>query len=281
MKTKHRTHQELIEYLDNPECKEHESIEKHLAECDECTYNLGLNDALMIGIKKVGERSRKLVEDGFSAHLKDEEIRRFINNEAYNGNERKEPFLHLSGCDSCLKDTIAVENVLYKIKNGELIDRINTVYEFIKNFPARVVSINKEAVDLIREAARQGIALFGIAPQFSFAFKSTKDSDVSSGKDYRKMGVKDFKIEVIQPNTNKSIPKVIICVLTKENFKQARITICTEVEQAEVVALENGRAIINKENVKADEIRYIKAEKFRRYSQQRPHRVKANKNDLK
>jgi hypothetical protein len=69
----------------------------------------------------------------------------------------------------------------------------------------------------------------------------------------------DFTVEIIQ--TTDKHPSVIIGVLARDDTKKVKVTTCTEEEKTETVMLVNKRAIINKENLKAESIRYIKVEK--------------------
>ena len=261
MKTEHRTIEEFLVYLENPiGVKEDETIEDHLAECDKCVSDLSFLDSLKTGLEKFGQDSSELVETGVSTHLTNEEIPGYIN-EACNEDEKRRIVSHLAGCSSCLDDVFAVKKLTTQLEHeSSLTNKSYLLSKFILNRPTRISSVEKEGKDLIREAARLGIALFDIGRSYSFSFEGAQTSQTGLGEEYRKMEVDDFTIEIVQPAGKES--NVIIGVLAKNDLANAKITICAEEERSEIVSLENRRAVIKKENMHAESIRYIKIEKM-------------------
>lgn len=260
MKTEHRTIEELLVYLEKPVgVKKDEAIEDHLAECDKCVSDLSFLDSLRSGLEKFGRNSSELVESGISTHLTNEDIPGYING-AYNEAEERRIVSHLAGCSSCLDDVFAVKKLTAQLEcEPSLTSRSYLISKFILNRPARMGSVEKEGKDLIREAARLGIALFDIGRSLSFSFEGAKTSQAEPVEEYRKMEVDDFTIEIVQPAGKES--NVIIGVLARNDLTNAKITICAEEERSEIVSLKNRRAVINKENLQAEAIRYIKIEK--------------------
>ena len=260
MKTEHRTIEELLVYLENPiGSKEDEAVEEHLAECDKCISALSFLDALRAGLKEFGQDSRELVETGKSIHLTNEEIPNYIN-EACNEEEKRRIISHLAGCSSCLDDVFAVKKLTTQLEcESSLTEKSYLIFRFIIGRPTRMGSVEKDGKDLIREAARLGIALFDIGRSLSFSFEGARASKTDPGEEYRKMETDDFTLEIVQPAQKES--NVIIGVLAKDDLKNAKVTICVEEEESEIVSLENRRAIINKKDMQAEAIRYIKIEK--------------------
>ncbi|ODS34081.1 MAG: hypothetical protein SCARUB_00754 [Candidatus Scalindua rubra] len=261
MKTEHRTIEELLVYLENPiGSKEDETIEEHLAECDKCVSDLSFLDTLRIGLEQFGQNSRELVETGESAHLTNEEIPKYIK-EACNENEKRRIVSHLAGCSSCLDDVFTVKKLTTQLeREPALTKKSYLLSRFIISRPARMASVEKEGKDLIREAARHGIALFDIGRSLSFSFQGAETSEEKTGEDYRKMETDDFTIEIVQPACK--VSNVIIGVLARGDLKNAKVTICAEEEKSEIVSLDNRRAIINKDNMQAEAIRYIRVDKM-------------------
>jgi hypothetical protein len=247
-------------YLESPlGCDEDVPIEEHLAECEKCVSDLGFFDSLRIGLREFGEHSRELVETGESAHLTNEEIPEYVN-EACNEDEKRRIVSHLAGCSSCLDDLFAVKSLLNQMEREPALTRKSLLLlKFTISHPTRIASLEKVAKELIGEAAGRGIALFEIGKSYGFSFQGAEGSGTKTGEDYRKIEMDDFTVEIIQ--TADKVPSVIIGVLARGDTKNARVTICAEEEKTEVVSLDNKRAIINKPNVKAESIRYIKVEK--------------------
>ena len=73
------------------------------------------------------------------------------------------------------------------------------------------------------------------------------------------METDDFIIEIIQPAGKEA--NVVIGILAKGDLENAKVTICTEKEESGIVSLVNRRAIINKKDIEAEAIKYIKIEK--------------------
>jgi len=259
MKTEHRTIEELLVYLENPiGSKGDETIEDHLAECDKCVSDLSFLGTLRIGLKKLGQNSRDLIEKGVSVHLTNKEISGYIK-ETCNEDEKRRTVLHLAGCSNCMDDVFAVRKLTAQLElEPALIKKSYLLSRFIISRPDRIASVENEGRRLIQEAAGRGIALFEAERSFGFAFEGVEVSEERTGEDYRKMEIDDYTIEIVQPSAKE--PNVIIGIHAMKDVKQARITICAEEEKSEVVTLENRRAIINKENIHAEAIRYIKIE---------------------
>jgi len=252
--------EQIMTYLENPlGCDEDARIEEHLAECDKCVSNLGFFDSLMIGLKKFGEHSRELVEAGESIHLSNEEIAKYIN-DLRNDDERRIIVSHLAGCSSCLDDVFAIKSLTNQIaRESALTKKSLLLLKFAINRPTRISSVEKEAKALIDEAARSGIALFEIGRSYGFSFHGANDTRTKAGEDYRKIEMDDFTVEIIQ--TTDKHPCVIIGILARNDIRNVKVTTCAEEEKTETVTLVNKRAIINRENLKAESIRYIKVEK--------------------
>ncbi len=254
------SHEKIMTYLENPlGCDEDVLIEKHLAECDKCVSDLGFFDSLRIGLKKIGEHSRELVEAGESIHLSNEEISKYINDSCNDG-ERRTIVSHLAGCSCCLDDVFTIKNLQSQIeRESSLTKKSFLLLKFTINHPTRISTVEKEAKTLIDEAARSGIALFEIGRSYGFSFHGANNTRTKAGEDYRKIEMDDFTVEIIQ--TTDKHPSVLIGVLARDDVKKVKITTCAEEEKIETVTLVNKRAIINKENLKAESIRYIKVEK--------------------
>jgi hypothetical protein len=252
--------EQIMTYLKNPlGCDEDARIEKHLSECDKCVSDLGFFDSLRIGLKKFGEHSRELVETGESIHLSNEETSKYIN-DSCNDDERRVIVSHLAGCSGCLNDVFTIKNLQSQIeRESSLTKKSFLLLKFTMSHPTRISSVEKEAKTLINEAARSGIALFEIGRSYGFSFHGANDTRTKAGEDYRKIEMDDFTVEIIQ--TTDKHPSVIIGVLARDDTKKVKVTTCTEEEKTETVMLVNKRAIINKENLKAESIRYIKVEK--------------------
>ena len=261
MSAQHKTLEELTVYLESSVgSKEEELIEEHLAECDECISSLDFLNSLKRGLKEFRLHSQTFVKKGLSLHLTNDEIRRYIN-DACNEDEKRRICPHLAGCDKCFHEVIAIEKVLEQLEFEEKItNEISVFSKFIISYPTRVSALEKEGKEIIREAVRNCIAPFLIGRAFSYSFKGSETLDEGVGKEYRKMETDDFTIEIVQPAGKES--KVIIGVLAKSDLKNAKVTICAEEEKSEIVLLENRRAVINKENLQAETIRYIKIEKI-------------------
>ncbi|MCP4265627.1 MAG: hypothetical protein GY777_08645 [Candidatus Brocadiaceae bacterium] len=254
------SHEKIMTYLENPlGCDGDSQIEEHLAECDKCVSDLGFFDSLRIGLKKFEEHSRELVEAGESIHLSNEEISKYINDSCNDG-ERSVTVSHLAGCSSCLDDVFIIKNLQSQIgRESSLTKKSLLLLKFTINHPARISTVEKEAKTLIDEAARSGIALFEIGGSYGFSFHGANDTRTKAGKDYRKIEMDDFTVEIIQ--TTDKHPSVLIGVLARDDIKKVKVTTCAEEEKIETVTLVNKRAIINKENLRAESIRYIKVEK--------------------
>ncbi len=261
MKTEHRTIEELLEYLENPIGSEKdETIEEHLAECDKCVSDLSFLDTLGVGLKDFGQNSRKLVESGISTHLTNEEVPGYIK-DMCNEDERRRIVTHLAGCEKCSYDVMSVENVLTQLKSEMALgEKIKTLSRFAIKHPVRTASLKKEGHELIRDAVKNCMVPFSLGRAFSFSFKGADISSEGVGEEYRKMDTEDFTIEIVQPAGKKT--NVVIGILAKDDLKDAKVTICTEEEESEIVSLENRRAIINKRDTQAESIRYIKIEKI-------------------
>jgi len=261
MKTEHKTIEELLVYLENPiGVEEDETIEDHLAECDKCVSDLSFLDSLRAGMKNFSRDSGESVKTGLSVHLANREISGYIN-DACNDEEKKRIISHLAGCSSCLDDVFAVKRLITQLEHEvSLAEKSCLVSRFIMGHPTRMGSIEKEGKDLIREAARAGIALFDIGRSLSFSFEGAQDSKTDQGEEYRKMETEDFTIEIVRPAGKES--NVTIGVLAKDDLASAKITICAEEERSEIISLENRRAVINKKDIQAEAIRYIKIEKM-------------------
>lgn len=260
MKTEHKTIEELLLYLENPiGVEDDETIENHLAECDECVSDLSFLDSLRAGLQSYSRYSGELVKAGVSAHLTNREIPGYIN-DACNDDEKGRIVSHLAGCSSCLEDVFTVKSLITQLeRESSLIEKSYLISKFIIGHPTRMGSVEKEGKSLVREAARVGIAMFDIGRSLSFSFESAEASKTDHGEEYRKMETADFTIEIVQPAGKES--NVTIGVLAKGNLANAKITICAEEERTEIVSLENRRAIINKKDIQAEAIRYIKIEK--------------------
>ena len=260
MKTEHKTIEELLVYLENPiGVKEDETIEDHLAECDECVSDLSFLDSLRAGLENFGRDSGEAVQSGVSAHLTNREIPGFIN-DACNDDEKGRIVSHLAGCSSCLDDVFAIKKLTTQLEcESSLTEKSCLISRFIIGRPTRMGSVEKNGKDLVREAARVGIALFDIGRSLSFSFEGAQASKTDPSEEYRKMETDDFTIEIVQPAGKES--NVTIGVLAKDDLASAKITICAEEERSEVISLENRRAIINKKDIQAEAIRYIKIEK--------------------
>ncbi len=254
------SHKQIMTYLENPlGCDDDARIEEHLAECDKCVSDLGFFDSLRIGLRNFGDHSREFVETGESKHLSNEEIQKYIS-AAYNDDEKRRIVSHLAGCSDCLNDLFAVKNLLNQIaRESTLTKKSLFLLTFTINHPTRIPSVEKEAKALIYEAGRSGIALFEIGRSYGFSFCGASNTRTKSGEDYRKIEMDDFTVEIIQ--TTDKYPSVIIGVLARDDIKNVKVTVCTEEEKTETVKLVNKRAIINKENLKSESIRYIKVEK--------------------
>ena len=260
MKTEHRTIEELLVYLENPiGAKEDETIEEHLAECDKCISDLSFLDALRAGLKEFGQNSRNLVESGISTHLTNEEIPEYIKN-VCNEDDKRKIVTHLAGCEKCSYDVMSVENILEQLKSEmTLEEKIITLSRFAIKHPVRTTSLKKEGNELIREAVKSCMAPFSLGRAFSYSFRGVDVSDEGVGEEYRKMEADDFTVEIIQPAGKEA--NVVIGILAKGDLENVKVIICTENEESEIVSLENRRAIINKKDIKAEAIRYIKIEK--------------------
>ncbi len=260
MKTKHRTIEELLVYLDTPiGVKEDETIEDHLAECNECISDLSFLDSLRAGLENFGQESSELVKSSASTHLTNEDIPGYVN-EACNEIEKRRIVSHLAGCSNCLDDVFSVMKLTTQLeRESSLTNKSYLISKFILSRPTRMTSIEKESKDLFRQAAQLGIALFDIGKSFSFSFEGAQTTQKGPGEEYRKMVVDDFTIEIVQSNSK--VPNITIGVLAKDDLANAKITICAEEERSELVPLENRRAIINKKNMQVEAIRYIKIEK--------------------
>ena len=260
MKTEHRTIEELLVYLENPiGSKEDGTVEEHLAECDKCISDLSFLDALRAGLKGFGQDSRRLVESGISAHLTNEEIPGYIKN-VCNEDEKIKIVTHLAGCDKCSYDVMSIENILEQLKSEMTLgQKIISLSQFAIKYPVRTTSLKKEGNELIREAVKKCMAPFSLGRAFSYSFRGADVSGEGVSEEYRKMETDDFTIEIVQPSGKEA--NVVIGVLAKDDLKNAKVTICTEEEESEVVSLENRRAIINKKDIQAETIRYIKIEK--------------------
>ncbi len=260
MKTEHRTIEELLVYLENPiGSKEDETIEEHLAECDKCISDLSFLDTLRAGLKEFGQNSRRLVENGISAHLTNEEIPEYIK-DVCNEDERKRIVTHLAGCENCSYDVMSVENILVQLKSEMTLgEKIIALSRFAIKYPVRTPALREEGNELMREAVKNCMAPFLLGRAFSYSFSGTEVSGGGFGEGYRKMETDDFTIEIVQPAGKEA--NVVIGVLAKNDLKNAKVTICTEEEESEIVSLENRRAIINKKDLQAEVIIYIKIEK--------------------
>jgi hypothetical protein len=252
--------EQIMTYLENPlGCDEDARIEEHLAECDKCVSDLGFFDSLRIGLKKFGEHSRELVETGESIHLSNEKISKYII-DSCNDDERTIIVSHLAGCSSCLDDVFTIKNLQSQVgRESALTKKSLLLLKFAINHPTRVSTVEKEAKALIGEAARSGIALFEIGRSYGFSFHGANDTRTKAGEDYRKIEMEDFTVEIIQ--TRDKHPSVIIGVLARDDIRNVKVTTCAEEEKTETVTLVNKRAIINRANLKAESIRYIKVEK--------------------
>ena len=260
MKTKHRTIEELLVYLENPiGSKEDGTVEEHLAECDKCISDLSFLDALRAGLKEFGQNSRRLVESGISAHLTNEEIPGYIKN-VCNEDEKIKIVTHLAGCDKCSYDVMSVENILEQLKSEMTLgQKIITLSRFAIKHPVRTTSLKKEGNELIREAVKNCMAPFSLGRAFSYSFRGADVSGEGVGEEYRKMETDDFIIEIIQPAGKEA--NVVIGILAKGDLENAKVTICREKEESGIVSLVNRRAIINKKDIEAEAIKYIKIEK--------------------
>ncbi len=260
MKTGHRTIEELLVYLENPlGSKEDGNIEEHLAECDKCVSDLSFLDVLRAGLKGFGQNSRRLVESGISAHLANEEISVYLKN-VCNDDEKRRIVTHLAGCEKCSNDVLALDNILVQLKSEiALKEKITMLSMFAINNPVRAASLKDEGNELIREAVKNCIAPFLLGKIFSYSFKGAEIIEEGPGKEYRKMETDDFTIEIVQPAGKES--NVIIGVLARGDIKSAKVTICAKEEESEIVSLDNRRAVIKKEKLQAESIKYIKIEK--------------------
>ena len=259
MKTQHKTIEELLLYLDNPlGCENDETIEEHLSECEQCVSDMGFIDNLRLGVKEFGKMAQEFVKNGTSRHLVNDEISGYIR-ETSNDDEKKGIVTHLAGCNTCMDDVVTARNLLSQVeKEPDLLKKSYLLAKFILMHPVRISLVEKEAKELIGNAARRGIALFEISRSFSFSFKGTdKNSEIDENV-YRKMEISDFTIEIIQ--IDEIIPRIIISIVAKDEIKQANIKICAEEEISNVVSLDNRRAILVKENIKFTDVRYVKAE---------------------
>ncbi len=265
MKTKHRTIDELLIYLESPiGAKEDENIEAHLAECDECVSDLHLIDLLRIGIKEFGKHSQSLIVSGKSPHIMNEEISGYIS-ESCSEDEKRMIVTHLAGCGRCLNDVFAIMKLKNQMEQeSSLIKQGYLIYQFIRNHPARITSIEKEAKGLLRSAAKF-LALPGIERALSMSFQGTESNETGL---YKKPAIYDkfdeFVIEVTE--TQSKPPKVIIGIMARKDFKQAKIIIYLKDEQkkglTEMVPLHQRNAIVHKEGIRTEDILGIEVQGY-------------------
>lgn len=262
MKIEHKSTEELIDYLDNPlGTDKDKSVEEHLAECDKCVSELSIIEGFRSGLKKFGKNAQEQVTTGSSKHLQNDQLSKYVN-ESCNRDEKIAIMYHIAGCNSCLEDVFALSRLSTELEQEpSLIKRSILLGKFITSNPDRLTAVKNEANGLISNAAHQGIALFEIGRSFSFAFKSDNTDEKKYYKEYKKMDTDNFMIELIHIENRPS--KIIIGITAKYDLEQATVTtICKESEISDIVTLDNRRAVILKENIRFEDVRYIKAEKI-------------------
>lgn len=251
--------EQLFTYLKSPyDCSENQPIEEHLMFCNKCRDELNILDTLVTGLRIYGENASQLVKERKSLHITNEVMQRYIH-ETCDEEENKELTRHLAGCSQCLNDVFAVKKLSNQMANEpSLTKKSFLIAQFALHYPKRILVIEQEAKDLFKNAAWKGIALFEIVKPFSFAFTGDNDESARQNEGYRKLETDKFIIEMIQPLAKE--PTTTIGIVAKEKLEQARVTICTDKEISQTVTFDNKRAIINKENMQIETIRYIKVE---------------------
>lgn len=265
----HIATEEILAYLSKPlGTNQDYIIEQHLAQCEECVSSLSFLDAISVGFKKFGQYSQNIVNSNRSRHLEDKDIEQYLKN-GCNEDDKKRVVFHLFGCVNCLEDLMSIYKIYNEMEQEQsLIVKSYILSKFILGHNFKIKNRRKtfllknEAGKLYFDSTKQDIALLEINKEFSFgfAFEGDKDIRLNVEKGYEKLELHDFTVEILQPSKTDS--RVLIGIIAKcDNIEQAKVTVCAEEEKTEIVELNNKRAIINKDVLKAKNIRYIKVEK--------------------